>query len=761
MRHMQSPATLRQELWSGEFQAWLRHLERWGPSTNMELEGLLAEIKASCRPPTAKGSNAEKFAYLGLLTQLMHRHLAAGRPDCRKTSYQDLKESGMPLDVPRSEPGRARSGRPDTAYIMSGLHRFIREHPGCSLEEQGAERRRLHAEWVAMGPDGQQAHMASTKQPGGVVSKDEGEQQEVPPSLAGHFFAPSWESGSWDWPVSPQALRLLQESCPTAHADGLANKMQQVRWDGMGSLLLQDQGLIQSDEVFCHRFSCWEKHPGLCSTKHAAIYHESKQLASLLEIFFVADHLLGFFRIQPDQAFRPEASTRYFDPSIVVFFAHKRQRRFHAQVTHVFIRCTFLTDGAYAFHQQKAMSLGYLNVWMLARLLIETYGEVQLDEYHVQRLRHIDKLENPDGSFALLGVVAPESLVRPPRQRTPRAVSELDRVKDRAKLPQRPKPPKVRRVAPVPSTGLPVDEVHEVPSDDDDDDDCETDAGTDDDPPDRPVGQPGRGGGRPIPVPGAMFAPPGDTACPRERFEDLRDAPPSVLAAILGKRNTEPGGMAASSGGAASSGEAPAVGSAAVAVAAPLASGMAASSGGVASSGEAPTAGSLAVALAAPPAGGLAASSGGVASSGEAPAVGSLAVAVAAPPGPPVVPRARNEVRSQVGTGFILLNVKGESLDAHCHICNCAVNRKFTPFSRARSARKRAQGRPMGMLTAFLHLECNGDPAQHRNMIPTLTHSDRVRARMAARAAGESNELFARERDVNSCDEDDEPLELP
>ena len=127
---------------------------------------------------------------------------------------------------------------------------------------------------------------------------------------------------------------------------------------------------------------------------------------------------------------------------------------------------------------------------------------------------------------------------------------------------------------------------------------------------------------------------------------------------------------------------------------------------------------------------------------------------------PAARPRGRNEVRSNVGTGLILVNAAGRSLDGHCTICRCAVNRKYLPFRNARSARTLAQGRPMGLLLAFLQQPCSGNPEDHRAWIPLLSHGERLAAREAAMAAGLAPDLFVREREENDGDLDGEPLEL-
>ena len=133
---LRSSVKVQAELSAEDFQGLLRQLERRCLSTNMLLEGLLAEVKRSCPRPTAKGCNAEKFAYLGVLQQLMRRHLQAGKRDSRSTTFDDLKRAGVPLDIPRSVGARGGHQRPDSAYVMKRLHTFLTTHPECTQDER-------------------------------------------------------------------------------------------------------------------------------------------------------------------------------------------------------------------------------------------------------------------------------------------------------------------------------------------------------------------------------------------------------------------------------------------------------------------------------------------------------------------------------------------------------------------------------------------------------------------------------------------------
>jgi hypothetical protein len=140
--------------------------------------------------------------------------------------------------------------------------------------------------------------------------------------------------------------------------------MQQLRWDAMDKLLIQDKSVISENEVSCPRFSCSEKHPGLCATLHSAIYERTLDFAAKLEAFFLPERLCAFWCLRLRDAEGTPFSLS--DSDIVVYFSHRRRRRFHAQVTHVWVRCMRLADGDFALKQQaKCGVFDFLNAWIL------------------------------------------------------------------------------------------------------------------------------------------------------------------------------------------------------------------------------------------------------------------------------------------------------------------------------------------------------------------------------------------------------------
>lgn len=529
-----------------------------------------------------------------------------------------------------------------------------------------AERARLYKEWLDLGAEEQGAFIASVSRDsagdmvGGVVVE--------PSDLPQYFQAPSWDAGDDEWPVSQAALEWLQASCSTSGADGIANKMQELRWERKDELLIDDDKMISDEVVFQHRYSCGQKHPGLCVTKDALIYESCLALASLLEASFVDDRLRKFFRIKAPPHVDPPPKS-----DIVVFFSHKRTRRPHAQVTHVFVLCQLLGDGCFALGQRPpSYSFEYLNPWTLAKLIFSRLGTFDLNEetYLVQPVQNTDNLKDMDGSFTLIEAGDAFSVARrAPRPCAPTSQLDSDKVKKTPAVGAARLPPKktVKLTAPLPPLPPGVDEGLHVAAEDvaaDDDNSDGSGAENVDEPPDRPSIRPA-------------------AARPGGEQDDIARAGPD-------------GNPSSSSS-------------------------------------------------AGPPA--------------APPADLELAIELAAVAAP--VARGRNEVRVDSGFGFILINASGLSLDAHCEVCGLAVNRRWTPFPRAKSLKTRAQGRPMGLLLALLDHVCDGIEANHRAILSTLSHDERWAARHVALLSGNFAAMFKLERKPSDADKDGEPIEIP
>ena len=354
----------------------------------------------------------------------------------------------------------------------------------------------MYQQWASLGDEERHAFAsASCKNqehdpPTGDVAID-------PADLPKYFQSAPWDPGDDDWPVSAQALKMLQDTCGAARADGFARKMDEVRWNRKGDLLIDDGTMIDERAVFQHRFSCGQKHPGLCIRKDHAVYDECLRLGLLLEASFTGDRLRRFFRITSpiDGPFAPPPRR-----DLVIFFSHKRTRRQHAQVTHVWVLVQSLADGDFALCQRTLFCYDFLNSWTLAKLILERVGAFVAEDEHytVQLLRNVDKVEDRDGSFTLHATGETFALAKPPSK--PRAEkSQLDMLNEkvlRTRAPLAPDRRKVNLVPPMPpdllgplgiGMALPHVEMEEVVSEEDG---SIADESQDDEPPDRPSRDP-------------------------------------------------------------------------------------------------------------------------------------------------------------------------------------------------------------------------------------------------------------------------------
>jgi hypothetical protein len=91
--------------------------------------------------------------------------------------------------------------------------------------------------------------------------------------------------------------------------------------------------------------------------------------------------------------------------------------------------------------------------------------------------------------------------------------------------------------------------------------------------------------------------------------------------------------------------------------------------------------------------------------------------------------RGRNLCRQDFGVGFLLINESGGTIDGHCELCGLRINRKRKPFERARSAKTKAQGRPVGLLLAMLE-DCPGTEDKHRSLVAEMPFERRRQMRV-------------------------------
>lgn len=338
-------------------------------ATNMHLESLLAHMKAAV-PKGARAPNAEKFVYLAHVAQLFERHLSAGRRDRRGSMARDeLLAMGVPMEHTAAA---SSAQRLDSRWRLSVLNAWIRQHPDSSAGERSAEAGRIARRWASMSAAEQRQAVAGLSSPNSTDAPepaDSSEEEQVDDY---------WEAGSSDWPIRADVLgSYLHNHFATQTARGVAGvaaKASKIRRYEVDSLLVHDRGDIAESTRFTYRFACGELHPGLCAHDDAAVYQNALVLAKSLEACLSAALLHSFLKIVDPAA---EGKGPLF-----FYFARVRQRRFHAQVTHVLVACAeHHEDGVLSLSlgQRSFQLYDFWTLWKLAKtLLLDGYQSVRV-----------------------------------------------------------------------------------------------------------------------------------------------------------------------------------------------------------------------------------------------------------------------------------------------------------------------------------------------------------------------------------------------
>jgi len=211
-------------------------------STNMNLEGMLSQVKASVPCPRKRaGRDAERLAYSGILTQLLAQHAGKGHVDSRgpdKKARAEMRKEGMLHQRPRPEA-------------------------------------RLH-----------QASNRGDPEAGGDDDDD------------GSF---NLRLDSDAWPVSEECLRtFLTANCGTARLHGVARVASDARVRERTDVLVKDSGVIPEGKKYTFLHSCESRHFGVCVSDDAEHYDRIAPLARSLEQHF-SKNLLGRFAFIVDQ----------------------------------------------------------------------------------------------------------------------------------------------------------------------------------------------------------------------------------------------------------------------------------------------------------------------------------------------------------------------------------------------------------------------------------------------------------------------------
>lgn len=188
-------------------------------------------------------------------------------------------------------------------------------------------------------------------------------------------------SGDRTWPVAPQHLI---DFC--GKASGLAGTASKERWNHRESHVVPGrEQLIPDSRTFHRRFSCLQRHLGLCVTKDSLIYDAALQCSKNLERWcchFNAEN--RFVRVVSNAA------------QLILYVAGRRARRPFAPQAWVFALCSF-TDGPEAgelrvtfVRRRPAIMICeagqplffFLSVWSVAKHFLADVG-VPIEEIHI------------------------------------------------------------------------------------------------------------------------------------------------------------------------------------------------------------------------------------------------------------------------------------------------------------------------------------------------------------------------------------------
>jgi hypothetical protein len=133
-------------------------------------------------------------------------------------------------------------------------------------------------------------------------------EEPLPESIPEQAHGKSeWSPSDGRWPVSPE---VLLKAVGGPHV-GLASWGQRARERRrrLGHMISKDAGLIAPGKRFLHRYSCCERHPGLCFTRDSEVYEDAKLLGRNFEAFCSSDRVGQFLLLRPGGW--PQAAGRF------------------------------------------------------------------------------------------------------------------------------------------------------------------------------------------------------------------------------------------------------------------------------------------------------------------------------------------------------------------------------------------------------------------------------------------------------------------
>jgi hypothetical protein len=280
----------------------------------MPLENRLAEIKGSL-PRSKQKPNVESLTYVSMLSALMKEHTALGHENFVPESRQHMLRESVPVLAAssfrsRRENGSKRGKRPDMRWRNMKFQEWLNANPGAARDDQSDQVRVIAQVWADMDRAGKQRELS-------LLPEDDhhdADESDMPEPVV---LDPSdWRSGDSKWPVGVEAMKRLVGG----DGEGMCEKAAGLRWRARQRLVSTDRGAIQPQRAFSIRYSCSQRHHGLCFTRDADVYHEVLALAALMEKFFDASCVGKPFKLSgaDNAAFSSESPNA--DTSSLLFF---------------------------------------------------------------------------------------------------------------------------------------------------------------------------------------------------------------------------------------------------------------------------------------------------------------------------------------------------------------------------------------------------------------------------------------------------------
>ena len=347
-------------------------------ATNMNLEGEISQIRASC--PAQTRITAERFAYQSHLGLVLADHLQAGRSHpCRKTAAEMVAE-GVPVEA--------------------GARKSHCEKPE---DEQYDAKKRLLAEAKERSRDGRfLAAVGGGAVPSNMAAQLMAEDHCV---SGGEDEEPGVDV--FDFHDSNSIVRdeVLESFLSDVPGVGVAARAAALRKQALKDLYVADKGQIPDSKCFSHRLACHELHPGLCITDDADIYADTikfeKSLGNCLGPHCL-HQFVGFSRIALGQAFlscihvthHALKSTHHSFEKIaplpaqaemIYYVARRRARRWYAPMTHVLISMVAHGNGSYSLEQEGYKKWKFMSLWSVGKEIL--VGERRWAEVFVSVLK--------------------------------------------------------------------------------------------------------------------------------------------------------------------------------------------------------------------------------------------------------------------------------------------------------------------------------------------------------------------------------------